>query len=82
MFVILAVFSSTGKKVPALKSPRKIYFAGGIMHTKNVSSIQWQNDEIRNKTFRNKTMKLPLVHTDVAAKKRTENDRLKVYQLQ
>ena len=32
--------------------------------------------QIRNETFRNETMKLPLVHTGVATKKRGENDRL------
>lgn len=47
------------------------------MHTKKSSlSFKKQNDEIRNETFINETIKLPLVHTGVSAKKRRENDRL------
>ena len=65
-------FSFTGRKVPAFTP------LVGLCIQKNVSSVQKQNDEIRNQRIRNKTMKLPLVNTGVAAQKLTENDRLKV----
>ena len=45
------------------------------MHSKKVSFVQKQNDEIRNQTFRNKTMKSPF---GCSRQKLTENDRLKV----
>jgi len=42
MFVILAFFSSTGKKVPALKSPRK-------------NLLRWRNYAYKKRLFRSMT---------------------------
>ena len=60
------------------KFPQTFASLAGLRIQKIVCFVQKQNVEIRNQTIRNKTMKLPLIHTGEAAKKLTENDRLKV----
>ena len=60
------------------KFPQTFASLAGLRIQKIVCFVQKQNVEIRNQTIRNKTMKLPLISTGEAAKKLTENDRLKV----
>lgn len=56
--------------------PQKFTPLAELCIQKTPVSFKKQNDEIRNETFRNETMKLPSVHTGVSTKKRRENDRL------